>query len=190
MARTITDKPQVPDEPKPYRWTVEEYERACRAGFFEGVRVELLEGEIIQMPSMGDDHYLSLTYLNTRLVQAFAEVAWVVPQAPVKIVEDDSEPEPDFALIPLGRFKRKVPTQEDVVLAVEISDSTLTHDRGRKLRNYARNGIPEVWIVNLKDNQLEAYADPQGEEYLFKQTYQPGQAVAPKAFPDIPIEWW
>jgi Uma2 family endonuclease len=189
VARTIDEKPML-DAPKPYRWTVEEYEKACRAGLFQGVRVELLQGEVIQMPSMGDDHYISLVYLNARLVKAFAEVAWVAPQAPIRIAEDDSKPEPDFTLIPLERFKKAVPTQADVVLAVEISDSTLTYDRGDKLRGYARNGIPEVWIVNLRDNQLEAYSEPKGEEYLFKQTYQPGEAIAPKAFPDVPIEWW
>lgn len=177
-------------QPRALRVTLEEYERMSRLGAFEGKRVELIEGEIVEMPSMDDPHYDAIARLNAQLTVRLYGLAVVVPQVPVKLTMNQSEPEPDFTIIPKASYQSKVPDENSVVWVVEVSDSTLSYDRNRKLPMYAKNGIAEVWIVNLQDNQLEVYTDPQTDEYLTRRTYKPQEAVASKTFPEISIEWW
>lgn len=193
MAR-VADKPKEmpvrPQQHTPLRFTVAQYERMFEMGMFEGLRVELLNGMVMLMPAMGDPHFVALGRLNVELVRKLGDRAFISQQSPIRVVEANGEPEPDFALTPLDVFEQKVPAGAAVGLVVEISDSTLKTDREVKLPIYARAGIPEAWIVNLKTKQLEVYTSPEGDQYRSKQTYDQGQAVTPSAFPDVQIEWW
>ena len=175
-------------QPKPYRLSVEEYEHLAQM-WHEDERVELLDGEIYAMAPISDDHVGALLILQRRL-EMFRERAILSVQNPLRLTE--SEPQPDLVLLelPLERYTKRLPQAEDVLLLVEVSKSTLEYDRTKKLPVYARATIPEVWIRNLIDNQLEVYRNPQGERYTSLSTYAEGQEVAPLAFSGKPVQWW
>lgn len=183
--------PQPSGDERRHRFTVAEFEKMHRAGAFpQELRLELLEGEVFEMPPMGDDRVDKLAVLNEELVLKLREKARILCQVPLRTAEETSLPEPDFAVIDRNSYPGGVPHAEQVRLVVEISDTTLAYDRGRKLRVYARNKVPEVWILDVKGKQLEVYRDPQGEDYRSKQTYDEGDEVAPAAFPETPLRWW
>lgn len=173
-----------------HRFTVEEYERAYFAGAFGDKRVELIEGEIIEMPPMNDPHVNWLGVLTRRLVLAFHDLAMVLPQVPVKLEELRSQPEPDFVIVALSKYEQKKVYVKDAAIVIEISDSILEEDRDIKLRLYARNFAREFWILNVRTQQLEVYRDPEGETYKTKFTLSKGQVVTPLEFPQIALEWW
>jgi len=150
------------------RWfTVGEYERMGAAGIFPaGDRVELIEGEIVEMSPIGKRHAACVNRLNTLLVRAVGSSGIVSVQNPIQL-NDFSEPQPDVAILkPRADFyEQALPTAADVLLLIEVSDTTLEYDRQIKLPLYARAGIPEVWLVNLVDEQIETYAGPAGDTY-------------------------
>lgn len=196
MASSVTEKPKTVRvdvaQPTPYRFTVEEYEKAAFAGAFAG-RVELLNGEVVQMPAMKGPHIRALGKLGTEFSIRLAKSAFIIQQVPIRVAEQDGEPEPDITLLKLEVAQSDsddAPNASEVFLVVEISDTTLVTDRKVKLPIYARAGIPEAWILNLKKMQLEVYRDPQEGEYASKQTFNKGQSIAPQAFPETQIEWW
>ena len=176
---------------KPYRFNIEGYERTARAGVWDDTRVELLDGEVFPMTPIGPEHVFSVARLVETFVFQFAEQAMVVSQSPLHL-PPDGEPEPDVVLLklPKERYQSRLPNGEDVLLLIEVSKSTLEYDRLKKLPIYARANIPEVWIRNLIDNQLEVYRNPQGERYTSLSTYSEGQGVAPLAFEGEAVEWW
>lgn len=178
-------------QPKPYRFSIEEYEGLAKCLWHEDERVELLDGEIYTMTPIGPEHNFSVARLVERFVLQFGERAMVVSQSSLHL-PPDGEPEPDVVLLELPReqYQSRLPRGEDVLLLIEVSKSTLEYDRTKKLPIYARASIPEVWIHNLVDNQLEVYRDPQGERYTSLTTYAVGQEVAPLLFSDEPIQWW
>ncbi len=178
--------------PTRYRFTVDDYHLMAEVGILPpDARIELIDGEIIQMTAMGPRHALRLARLNQRLTLQLADRALVWPQCPFQI-SPYSEPEPDLALVklPASRYEGRLPTSEDILLAIEISESSLVYDRGTKLALYAKAGIPEAWIVNLQDDCLEIYRDPQEGRYGTATTYRAETPVAPLAFPDVPVPWW
>ncbi len=148
------------------KFTVGQYDRMIEAGVFPpGYRAELIEGEIIEMSPIGPRHAACvgrLTRLFSRLLDE--PIVWV--QNPVRL-DDSSEPEPDICVLkPRADFYgESLPTPADVLLLVEVSDSTLEFDRRRKLPLYARSLVPEVWIVNLTDERIETFAEPAGGDY-------------------------
>src|SRR5207244_4349593 len=138
------------------RIRTQEYGRMTDIGLFDGRRVELVEGTLYEMPPMRTPHLLVLVRLQQILAPLNAERRLLV-QIPLRVPEFD-EPEPDLAVLrePLGRHK---PSAADTLLVIEVSDTTLRFDRERKLPAYRRGGVPEVWIVNLADRQLEIHTD-------------------------------
>lgn len=177
---------------RPLRFTVEDYHRLLEVGFLsENDRVELLDGVIYTVAPMGSRHIANITNLNRILVKAFEDKAVVSVQCPISLAPS-SEPEPDFALLrlPQSSYVDKVPQAEDAYLLIEVADTTLSTDRTAKLSAYARADIPEVWILNVRAEQLEVYRDPDGELYSSKSTLSKGQKAAPAAFPDVELEWW
>jgi Uma2 family endonuclease len=175
----------------PHRFNVLEFERLFEAGVFgEDVQVELLDGEIFVMPEMGDDHADSLTRLNKQLIRKLGDHVEIAPQIPLDVAEGETRPLPDFIVIDIKKYEKRKPVPSDVLLLIEISDSTLNKDRNRKSLVYARNGILEYWIVNLKDQQLEVFRHPENGVYPKPDIYKIGQPVAPLSFPDVQIEWW
>ena len=175
-------------QPKPYRFSVEEYEYLAQM-WHEDERAELLDGEIYAMAPISDEHVGALLVLQRRL-EVFREQAISSVQNPLRLT--DSEPQPDLVLLklPLENYIKRLPEAADVLLLIEVSKSTLEYDRTKKLPIYARAGIPEVWIHNLVDEQLEVYRNPQSERYTSLSTYAKGQEVAPLVFDDKPIQWW
>jgi Uma2 family endonuclease len=173
-----------------HRFTVEEYEKAYFAGAFGDKRVELIEGEVIEMAPMNDPHVDWLGVLTRKLVLALHEVAMVLPQVPVRLEEPCSQPEPDFVVVALSKYEQKKVHVKDAAIVIEVSDSTLEEDRDIKLKLYARNFAKEFWILNVQQQQLEVYRDPEGETYKTKFTLARGEAVTPLEFPGVVLEWW
>ena len=152
-------------------------------------RVELLNGEIIDMSPVGPFHGSVTKYLN-QIFTAAARGRWITQvQDPVHL-DDHSEPEPDLALLkPVPDFyRRRHPQPEDVFLLIEISDSTLATDQTEKLPAYGRAGIAEVWIVNLNELTVEVYREPHYTGYGSKTILRAGSQAAPLAFPDAVVD--
>jgi len=169
-----------------YRFRVEEFERA-----FQGVpHVELLRGEVYQMSPIGPKHFYAVMRMDHRLREALGPKAVVAVQSPLRLFED-SEPEPDLMVLrpPLDRYQEKLPTPEDVLLLVEVADTSLEFDREVKLPLYAEAGIPEVWLVNLKENLLEVYRDPRGGRYREIRLLSPEEEVSPTLLPEVSLRW-
>ena len=169
---------------------VDAYCRMAEAGIFApDDRVELIDGEIIDMAPIGQEHAGVVNSLTRALVIACGERAIVSPQNPVRL-DPLNEPQPDFAVLrPRSDFyatgERAGPG--DVVLLIEVSDSSLRFDREVKLPLYARSGIGELWLVDLKRRVVDAYRRPEGVTYKEQATYRPGDAVALALAPEITV---
>lgn len=134
-------------------------------------RVELIEGEIIDMPPPGPPHAGIVTRLHETLLLALHGAASVRDQNALRL-DDFSEPQPDIVLVKrrADDYVRSHPTPADVLLVVEVSQSSLRFDRERKLPLYARHGLPEYWIVDVVAPVLQIFHTPQGERYLHAAT--------------------
>lgn len=162
----------LPELPRRHRYTRDEYHRMAEAGIFgEDDRVELIEGEIIDMAPTGSQHAGTVVYLNTALQTALHGNALVSVQNPITL-DEHSEPQPDLAVLrPRKDFYRDShPRPRDVLLVIEIAASSATYDRDVKLPLYARFGIPEAWLVDLEQRRLERYAEPAAAGYLTRET--------------------
>ncbi len=143
-----------------YYFSVEEFERMGEAGVLTSdARLELIEGEIIEMSPIGSRHAACVNLLAKFLIRTFGDAAFLSIQNPIRL-NDFSEPEPDLALLrSRDDFYRDAhPTPADVLLIIEVADTTLGYDRQVKTPLYAKVGIAEVWIVNLSDAQIEIYS--------------------------------
>ena len=164
-----------------HSFTVEEYERMGEAGIFPpDARLELIEGEIYEMPPIGPPHAGVVAYLSKLLNRSFGDLI-VIVQSPVRL-NDFSEPQPDLALLRWREdfYRSAHPTPADVLLVVEVSDATVETDRKVKVPLYARAGIPEAWLVNIPDERIEVYSDPSGDAYgQVKQFGRGEQAQSP-----------
>jgi len=171
-----------------YRIRVEEFlalaERAP-----EGVRLELLDGEVYEMAPIGSGHASLVTYLSKTLERLYGDRALVYVQNPLRL-SPHSLPQPDLALLrPREDFYReKLPEAEDVLLVVEVSLSTWELDHGVKLPLYAEAGIIEVWLVAEGDT-LEVYREPKGGRYRHRLLVERGEAVAPLLLQTPPFLW-
>ena len=167
-------------------FTVEEYDRMVETGIIdEGERVELLEGEIVAMPPMGDPHRGTVNLLNDMLVRRFAGRAIVQVQCPI-VVSFDSEPEPDLALLPPGdaAYGRRAARPPDIYVALEVADTTRRLDYGLKRRLYGKTAIAEYWIVDLRERTIHLFRDPRPQGYRSERVAASGDTVAFAAFPD------
>jgi len=148
-------------------WTVDEYEEMIEMGILdEDDRVELIRGEIVEMTPIGMRHagcVTSVQRIFDRLPEDLAS-AWVQNQVRLP---NGSMPQPDITLLrgPVGPYKKRRPVAEDVIVAVEVSDSSLRSDRSVKLPLYSEVGIPEAWIVNLEEDVIEVCSEPAGGVY-------------------------
>ncbi len=178
------------------RFTLDEYHRLIESGFFdEDERVELIEGILVYMSPNNPPHIRAIIRLQRVFVTFFArEDVEVRMQGPVSMPELMTEPEPDLVISREsgGDLDARHPYPPDILLLMEVSDSSLAYDRARKGAIYARAGIPEYWIWNLVDGLLEVYRDPQAPAsgdavYQTKSTFGRGESVAPLAFPDFEV---
>ena len=187
---TAASAPTTISAPARRRFTVAEYYAMADAGILsENDRVELLDGDVIVMPPIGDWHAASVKLFNNTMVPALRGRAMIAVQDPVRL-DDDSEPQPDVMLLQWRDdfYRNGHPGPADVLLLIEVADSSVEFDRTVKLAAYARAGIPEVWIVARAERRIEAYAEPAGNEYATVRCFGPGETVAPQAFPDITLE--
>jgi len=176
--------------PTKRRFTVHDYERMGRAGILtEDDRVELIDGEIIQMSPIGSRHVAVVGRFSKRFEQRFGDVALVFVQSPVRLAEHD-EPEPDLALVrPRPDFyAAALPTPADIFLLVEVADTSLDFDRRQKLPLYARRGIPEVWLADVTTDTILVSRDPTPSGYRAAWTVGRGDRIAPLAFPERELD--
>jgi len=143
------------------RFTRDEYYRMAEAGLFRDERVELLDGEIITMSPKLTPHAFTVNRLMYALITKLGSQALVRVQDPI-VLNNWSEPEPDLAVCQPDpdSYRQAHPRADQVLLVIEVADSSLTYDRTRKAQAYAASSIPEYWIVNLIDRQVEVLADP------------------------------
>lgn len=163
-----------------HRWTREEYERMAAQGFFPPeARVELVDGIVYDMAPQNSPHTTALHLCLQFLTRAFPD-CYVRVQSPLAL-DDDSEPEPDLAVVEgtIQDYADGHPTT--AVLVVEVADSSLAHDVETKIPLYARSGIPEAWLVNLKAKTLEVYREPGTDAYRSRQIFRKGDAASPLA---------
>ena len=173
-----------------HRFTVDEYYRMAETGVLKpGARVELLEGEIIDMAPIGSFH----GGVTNRLIRFFTKLSqdrWLVSaQNPVRL-NNHSEPQPDLMLLkPVDDdYTSRHPRPEGVFLLIEVADSSLAYDRSEKLPAYGRAGLTEVWILNLNERALEIYREPHFNGYGATSMFYPGEKATPLAFPDVAVE--
>lgn len=172
-----------------HRLTVADYHRMGEVGIFhEDARVELIEGEIIDMPPIGSLHAGTVKYLHHQLADAVRGGAIVSTQDPV-FLDLYSEPQPDIALLrPRADFYRiSHPTPADVLLIVEVADTSLAYDTQIKLPLYARHGIPEVWLVDLANRQLIVHRSPAPDGFQDVQPLADLSAVTLLLLPDVTV---
>ena len=181
--------------PTAKRFTIQEYHRLTELGFFqEGDRVELIQGEILQMAAKGTAHTTVTRRLLRALGQRLGERATLQIQDPL-FLAPNSEPEPDMALVKnrADDYLSGHPTPEDVILVIEIADSSLVYDREVKLPLYAKSGIADYWIFNLVNNTLECYSKPYQDNresfgYRQRRIVLPNEQVPLPEFSDILLD--
>jgi len=161
-----------------------EYDQLIALGAFEDEKIELLDGELVAMSPTGTPHASAVQHLNELLILALHERAVVRCQSPFAASEL-SEPEPDFIVTRRGDYLAEHPGE--AYLIVEVADSSLAKDRGRKLRMYASCGVQEYWVVNLVERYVEVYRHPEGASYAHTARYERGQAIQLLAFSDVSI---
>jgi Uma2 family endonuclease len=169
--------------------TVAEYHRMGEVGILtEDDRVELIEGQLVAMAPIGSDHSGTVNFLTRALVTAVGDLGVVAVQNPVRL-DDLSEPQPDFAVLkPRGDFYRtSTPLAGDVLLIIEVANSSLAYDRAVKRALYARHGIPEFWIVNLSARDVEVCRGPDGDHYASVERIGRDGALAPEMLPGVVI---
>lgn len=158
----------------------------------EDQHVELLGGQLVVM-TINPPHAAAVSHLSRRFNRVFADRAQIIAQSPLRLsddLEDDNLPQPDVMLVAgPEEVYADHPRPADVYLLVEVSDSTLVKDRTVKLPLYAAHGIPELWLVNLVDKQIEVYTEPHGNDYLTRTTKPLTGYFAPQRFPDDLQQW-
>ena len=181
----LASNPWVPRRPI----TVAEYHRMGEAGILhEDDRVELIEGQLIAMAPIGSDHSGTVNALNRILVLAIGDAGIVAVGNPVRL-SNMTEPQPDFAVLkPRPDFYRQsIPRPDDVLLVIEVANSSLSYDRAIKRPLYARHGIPEYWIVNVQAGHVEVYRTPTPEGYTMASQVGRGGTLTPEALPGVTI---
>ena len=159
-----------------------EYDQLVRLGAFQGERIELLDGVLVAMSPIGPPHSSAVRKLTEKLILALHGRAAVLCQSPFAALEF-SEPEPDLSVVPLADYDEEHPSEAHLI--IEVADSSLLVDRGKKIRLYASCAVPEYWVVNLPERCIEVYTGPVPGAYSHVEKYQPGQSIRLLAFPDL-----
>lgn len=159
-------------------FTLDEYDRLCEAGVFdEDARIELIRGEIVDMPPPGPEHESSVRSLHHIFYRQVGDQGIISPQGnTIRLPHSNSRPEPDIAILKWRDdiYKGKQPAAEDVLLLVEVAKSTIKYDKGEKLALYAEAGIPEYWVVNVVQGVIEVYTQPSEGKYGSIKVARPG----------------
>jgi Uma2 family endonuclease len=177
--------PEALQHTRPRRMRRAEYDRLVDLGFFRDERVELIRGLVVEMAPIGAPHSDPIDFLSERFVLLLAGRARVRIQLPFAL-SNDSEPEPDLALVPPGRYNKQHPSQ--AFLIVEVAHSSLDYDRLTKGPLYAEAGVPEYWIVNVSGRCVEVYDQTRDRAYQRIRSFERGTQIAPAAFSDACID--
>lgn len=179
-------------EPVDRLWTRDEHYKLVDQGFFDGQRVELIEGRIVEMPPQKVPRSVSLELVGRYALRAFPQLHRIRVQMPF-LASDGSDPEPDLAVVSGDPRDSTNTHPSSAVLIVEVSETTLRDDR-RKARLYALSGVADYWIINLLDGCLELHRDPlpgggspNGPAYATIKILQPGDSLAPLAAPQATV---
>ena len=177
--------------PTPHRLTINDYHRMGEIGIIqEDSRIELIEGELIDMAPIGSLHAAAVNDVAEQFIREKPSEIIVSIQNPI-ILGDDSEPQPDVAILRprADRYRSELPTAEDALLLIEIADSSLHYDRNRKIPLYARHSIAEVWIFDLASQTLERYYDPDPETATYRTQERQQQGIAkPQRLAELEID--
>lgn len=176
-------------KPVPHKLTVEAYYDLARTGHLdEDDRVELIDGVIIEMAPIGSDHVTAVNRLTRAFVLAVGDAGVVSVQNTV-IFPPYSAPQPDIAVLAprFHAFGEGLPRAEDILLVVEVADTTLAWDRRTKMPLYARHGVREAWIVDLRARRIEVYREPGPEGYRRRSVHAPGEALQPLLLPGVSV---
>ena len=170
--------------------TSADYYQMMESGIIrEGEKVELILGQIFTMAAKGTRHTLSTRKLFKQLLALIGDRADVQSQDPITL-PNNSEPEPDIVIARLRSddYVNSHPSPADIILVIEVADSSIKFDRETKAPLYAAAGISEYWIVNLIDNRLEIYRKPEGSIYASIQIVTPPRSIALPQFSDIVVQ--
>jgi Uma2 family endonuclease len=188
-----TTPPPANSGPKSWRWTRDQYYKLGELGFFDGKRVELIRGEIIEMSPQGWPHAVGKSKVADALRAAFAGIGTVMEQTPHPT--PDSDPEPDVRVI-AGRYEDYTDHPPTALLLVEVADSTLAYDTTTKAELYATAGVADYWVLDLTNRLLLVFRDPQplalpaalaATAYQTHLTLGPNDTVSPLAAPTAVI---
>ena len=169
------------------KFTVEEYYRMAEVGILRpDERVELINGEVIVMAPIGNPHATGVRRIERVFSQTAGSSVTISGQNPV-LIGERSTPQPDVAIL---RYREddyfgKLPSAEDVLLVIEVSDTSLAYDRNVKVNLYAQANIPETWITNLPEDCIEAFTGPGPNGYTQHTIYQRGDRIAPSTLPGV-----
>ena len=173
--------------PETRKFTVEEYYRMADVGILQpDEKVELINGEIIVMSPMGNPHATGVRRLERVWHNAVGNAAIVSGQCPIRLGEY-ADLEPDVAILRYREddYAGKPPGGEDVLLIIEVSETSLAYDRGTKADIYARFNIPETWVMNLPEDCIESFTGPGPNGYANHTIYRRGDRISPSTLPDV-----
>lgn len=179
-----------PYEGQRHRVSVEDYHRMARSGILRAAdRVELIEGEVIDMAPIGSRHAAAVKRLIASLQGRLGAAAILAVQDPLRLGER-SEPQPDLMLLkPRADFYRDAhPGADDVLLLIEVADSSAGYDQGIKLPLYARHGVGEVWIIDLDNNRVQFHRRPRGATYAESSATETPGPTPVRALPGLMID--
>lgn len=171
--------------------SIAEYDRLAKKGFFEQLRdrrVELIRREMRQISPPGPCHEEAVDALSEWSHEQVDHAAVRVRvQSSIGLPELDSVPLPDVAWVRRGSYRNARPESADLFLLIEVSDSSLNYDRGAKAKLYAKAGVTDYWVVNLRDESIEVFRDPQEGEYQSREVFDRGHTVRPLRFPKLKL---
>lgn len=174
------------------RFTLKEYERMLECGVFESSRrrrIELIHGELREMPPAGPTHSELVARLNRWVIENLGkDLANIWSQNTIILQDLQSAPEPDLVVLKPKSFINQLPTEEDVLLIIEVAESSLADDRGEKAILYAEAGIADYWIVNIRDWCVEVHRNPESETYQSVTSHNVHDSISPLAFPEVSLD--
>jgi Uma2 family endonuclease len=171
------------------KFTVDEYHYFIEQGVFQPEeRLELIEGELIEMSPIGKRHAGSVDFIADLLRRFLGEKAIVRVQNPI-VLDDFSEPQPDVCLLKRREdfYRQTNATAKDVLLAIEVADTTVKYDRDVKFPRYAANGIAEAWLIDLENDRVEIHSEPTAFGYSLVKILHRGQTAESTVLPEIKI---
>lgn len=171
------------------KFTLDQYHQLGEIVFLgEDDRVEFIDGEIVEMSPVGKAHNACIDHNNRNLVQRLGGRAIISVQNSVIIL--NNEPLPDIAILQPNPtdYADRLATAEDILLLIEVADSSLAYDQEIKMPKYAKAGVQELWIVDLNDDMIWVYCNPSSKGYLNIKAYKRGEAITLIAFSDITLQ--